>query len=210
MRVYLDHNATTQIRPAAKAAVALALELTGNASSVHRSGRAARKLVEAAREQVSALLGVGPAGVVFTSGGTEANNLAVGQARFKSLVISPIEQESVRVAAESLPIPVFQLAINDAGLIDLEALKDTLAEAPAPALVAVMLAALGLDFMTAMSGAASALANVGPGLGDIIGPAGTYAPLPDAAKWLLAGGMLLGRLELFTVIVLFSPSFWRG
>ena len=77
-------------------------------------------------------------------------------------------------------------------------------------LVVVMLAALGLDFITAMSGAASALANVGPGLGDIIGPSGTYAPLPDAAKWLLSAAMLLGRLEFFTVLALFTSRFWQG
>ena len=69
---------------------------------------------------------------------------------------------------------------------------------------------LGLDFLTAVSGAATAISNVGPGLGDIIGPVGTFQPLPDAAKWLLSGGMLLGRLELFTVLVLFMPTFWRG
>lgn len=77
-------------------------------------------------------------------------------------------------------------------------------------LVALILAAMGLDFITALSGAASALANVGPGLGDIIGPAGTYAPLPDAAKWLLSIAMLLGRLEFFTVLALFTSRFWQG
>lgn len=77
-------------------------------------------------------------------------------------------------------------------------------------LLAVALAALGLDFTTALSGAASAVSNVGPGLGDTIGPAGTYSSLPDAAKWLLALGMLLGRLELYTVLVLVLPRFWRG
>lgn len=77
-------------------------------------------------------------------------------------------------------------------------------------LLAIALAALGLDFITAFSGAASAVSNVGPGLGATIGPAGTYAPLPDAAKWLLALGMLLGRLELYTVLVLVLPRFWRG
>jgi len=54
------------------------------------------------------------------------------------------------------------------------------------------------------------MANVGPGLGDIIGPAGNFAPLPGAAKWLLAFAMLLGRLEVFTVLVFFLPSFWRA
>lgn len=67
----------------------------------------------------------------------------------------------------------------------------------------------GLDFITAMSGAATSISNVGPGMGDIIGPSGNFGPLPDTAKWLLCGGMLLGRLELFTVLVLFTPNFWR-
>ncbi len=78
------------------------------------------------------------------------------------------------------------------------------------AMLAAALGFVGLDFITAVSAAASAIANVGPGLGEIVGPAGTYAPLPDEAKWLLSAGMLLGRLELFTVLVLLSRSFWRG
>ena len=78
------------------------------------------------------------------------------------------------------------------------------------ALLAAGLGFLGLDFITSVSGAASAIANVGPGLGIIIGPAGTYGSLPEEAKWLLCAGMLLGRLELFTVLVLLSRSFWRG
>jgi trk system potassium uptake protein TrkH len=71
------------------------------------------------------------------------------------------------------------------------------------------LASLGLDFVTAFSGAATALANVGPGLGDTIGPAGNFSTLPDAAKWLLSAGMLLGRLEFLTLLVALSPMFWR-
>jgi trk system potassium uptake protein len=76
--------------------------------------------------------------------------------------------------------------------------------------IALGLAALDLDWITSLSGAATAVGNVGPGLGEIIGPAGNFASLPDGAKWLLAFGMLLGRLELFTVIVLLAPRFWRG
>ncbi|UTW55498.1 TrkH family potassium uptake protein [Kordiimonas sp. SCSIO 12610] len=68
----------------------------------------------------------------------------------------------------------------------------------------------GVDWVTAFSGVGTALANVGPGLGDIIGPAGTFKPLPDTAKWLLSFTMLIGRLELFAVLVLFTPTFWRG
>lgn len=74
----------------------------------------------------------------------------------------------------------------------------------------VILGVLGLDYITAISGAATAVANVGPGLGPIIGPAGTFQPLSDAAKLVLAAGMLLGRLELFTIIVLFTRAYWRG
>jgi trk system potassium uptake protein TrkH len=78
------------------------------------------------------------------------------------------------------------------------------------AALALGLGMLGLDFLTAISAAATAIANVGPGLGPIVGPSGTFQSLPDAAKWLLSAGMLLGRLELFTVLVLFSRTFWRG
>jgi trk system potassium uptake protein TrkH len=74
--------------------------------------------------------------------------------------------------------------------------------------LSVALAAIGLDTLTAVSGAATALANVGPGLGHIIGPVGTFAPLPDSAKWLLSLGMLLGRLEMMTLLVLLVPAFW--
>ena len=71
-------------------------------------------------------------------------------------------------------------------------------------------AAFNLDLVTAFSSVAQALGNIGPGLGPIIGPAGNYASLPDGAKWLLAIAMMIGRLELLTVLVLFSPTFWRG
>lgn len=76
--------------------------------------------------------------------------------------------------------------------------------------LAILLRLTGLDVVTALSGAGSAISNVGPGLGAVIGPAGTYNTLNDPAKWLLAAGMLLGRLELFTVLVIFMPQFWRN
>jgi trk system potassium uptake protein TrkH len=78
------------------------------------------------------------------------------------------------------------------------------------AVVASILALLGLDLTTSLSGAATALANVGPGLGDTIGPAGNFQTLPDPAKWVLMVAMLLGRLELLSVFVMFSPHFWRS
>lgn len=77
-------------------------------------------------------------------------------------------------------------------------------------LLALFLSALGLDFITSVSSAATAIANVGPALGDIAGPKGNFSTFPDSAKWVLSLGMLLGRLELFTVLVLLWPRFWRG
>lgn len=76
--------------------------------------------------------------------------------------------------------------------------------------IAVILAFTGLDMVTSISGAATAVMNVGPGMGDIIGPAGNFSSLSDIAKWALSAGMLLGRLEFLTIIVLFTPAFWRA
>ena len=75
--------------------------------------------------------------------------------------------------------------------------------------IALGLTLVGLDWITALTGAATAVCNVGPGLGPIIGPAGNFSTLPDAAKWLLTIGMLLGRLEILTVLVLFTKAFWK-
>lgn len=76
-------------------------------------------------------------------------------------------------------------------------------------LIALALAMTGLDVMTSLSGAATSISNVGPGLGEVIGPTGNFQPLSDTAKWILCGGMILGRLEIFTIIVLLLPNFWR-
>jgi trk system potassium uptake protein TrkH len=75
--------------------------------------------------------------------------------------------------------------------------------------MSVALGLTGLDFVTSVSGASAALANIGPGLGDVIGPSGTYTSLNDTAKWILSAGMLIGRLELFAVYAIFTISFWR-
>ena len=77
-------------------------------------------------------------------------------------------------------------------------------------IITVLLSLSGLDFITAISGAATSISNVGPGLGSIIGPNGNFSSLPDISKWILAVGMILGRLELFAILVLFLPSFWRN
>ncbi len=76
--------------------------------------------------------------------------------------------------------------------------------------LSLLLTFTGLEPLTALSSAATAIANVGPGLGAQVGPAGNFADIPDTAKWLMAGGMLIGRLELFTVLILFSRIFWRS
>jgi len=73
-----------------------------------------------------------------------------------------------------------------------------------------LLSLTGLDFITSISGAATSISNVGPGLGSIIGPNGNFSSLPDISKWILSLGMILGRLELFAILVLFLPSFWRN
>ena len=77
-------------------------------------------------------------------------------------------------------------------------------------ILSALLSLTGLDFITALSGAATSISNVGPGLGPIIGPNGDFSSLPDISKWILSVGMILGRLELFAILVLFLPSFWNN
>jgi len=77
-------------------------------------------------------------------------------------------------------------------------------------LITAFLSLSGLDFVTSISGAATSISNVGPGLGSIIGPSGNFSSLPEISKWILSLGMILGRLELFAILVLFLPSFWRN
>jgi cysteine desulfurase len=133
--VYLDYNATTPVRPAVATAIADALATVGNPSSVHGFGRAARARLETAREQVAALVGARPAQVVFTSGGTESNNLALTGTRRERVLVSAIEHDSVLKATTAETIPV-----DGRGLVDLAALERLLMGLTEPALVAVMLA----------------------------------------------------------------------
>ena len=74
----------------------------------------------------------------------------------------------------------------------------------------MLLAAAGNDVVTSFSAAATTMANVGPGIGDVIGPTGNFAALTDESKWVLCATMLLGRLEIFTMLLLFTPAFWRA
>ncbi|WP_421998092.1 cysteine desulfurase family protein [Reyranella sp.] len=134
--VYLDHNATSPLRPAAFDAMVEALRTGGNPSAVHAAGRRARGLVEAARRQVAALVGALPAEIVFTSGGTEANNMALAGAGRRRLLVSAIEHESVLKAAPEGTV----VAVDGDGVVDLAALERALAASDAPTLVSVMFA----------------------------------------------------------------------
>src|SRR5438093_8494819 len=150
-RAYLDWNATAPLRPQARAAVLEACELTGNPSSVHAEGRAARAIVERAREQLAALVGAQARRVIFTSGATEANMLAltprieVGGDRHPRdlLLISAIEHPSVRCGGRFSPQSVGEIPVTARGTIDLAALECRLAElsrAGNRVLVSIMLA----------------------------------------------------------------------
>src|SRR3984893_17660794 len=133
---YLDWNATAPLRPEAAAAFAATLEHCGNPSSVHRWGRAARQTVERAREAVAALGGADPERVVFVSGRTEANHLALlGNGRERVLV-SAIEHNSLLQAVPSAE----RIAVDTNGIVDLADLDRRLAADPRPALGSVMLA----------------------------------------------------------------------
>ncbi len=146
-RVYFDWNATAPLRAQAAAAMSAALGLTGNASSVHAEGRAARRLVEDARAAVAALAGAAPKNVTFTSGATEANMLALTPAieaggrrePRDQLFVSAIEHPSVRSGGRFPAEMVEELPVAAAGVVDLAALAHRLEKAERP-LVSVMLA----------------------------------------------------------------------
>ena len=137
--VYLDYNATAPLRPEAAAALEEALRETGNPSSVHAFGRRARRRVEDAREAVAALVGARPAGVIFTSGGSEANNLALSGLPAGRILVSTVEHDSVLQAAPGAR----RLPVDAEGRVELDALAAALEEddgAGGPALISVMLA----------------------------------------------------------------------
>jgi len=145
-RVYLDWNATTPLRPEARQAMAAAWDLAGNPSSVHAEGRQARRLVEGARAAISGAVGARPQDLVFTSGGTEANALAltpglrrgVGEPA-QRLLVSAIEHTSVLSGGRFPPEAIGTIQVTGSGLIDIDHLRRLLAVGR-PALVSVMLA----------------------------------------------------------------------
>jgi cysteine desulfurase len=145
-RVYLDWNATTPLRDEARRAMFDAFDLPGNASSVHAEGREARRWIEAARAAIANAVGASPRNVVFTSGGTEANALALapglkrdGAPAVERLVVSAIEHASVLSGGRFPPSAIASLKVSRDGLVDLDHLRDLL-RGGSPALVSIMLA----------------------------------------------------------------------
>ncbi|NJM30353.1 MAG: cysteine desulfurase [Rhizobiales bacterium] len=139
MRTYLDHNATSPLRREAKAAMLAALEAGGNASSIHFEGRSARKFVDDARETIARAVGAIAPMVIFTSGGTEANNLAIKGAGAERFLLSAIEHPSVIEAARATGKPVDFIPADLSGTIIPESLPSLLKRGP-NTLVSVMLA----------------------------------------------------------------------
>jgi cysteine desulfurase len=141
MSQYLDYNATAPARPEVGEAVADALALAGNPSSVHEAGRRARACVEEARDQVAALAGTAPANVVFTGSGSEANNLALSGPRPARILASAIEHPSILRPAAERPGGFALVPVDGDGVVDLDALRALLADdTGSPALVTVMMA----------------------------------------------------------------------
>ena len=146
--IYADHNATTPLRPEARAAMLAALDLGANPSSVHRAGREARRMLEAARKHVALAIGGAAQDIVFTSGGTEASALALhGLARQlgskATLLVTGLEHSAVTDNAKACGLPVRQIAVTPDGIIDLAALETTLGdwtEADGTPVLALMLA----------------------------------------------------------------------
>jgi cysteine desulfurase len=172
-RVYLDFNATAPLRASARAAALEALDRCGNPSSVHAEGRGAHRMVEAAREQVAALVGADPRNVTFVSGGTEANMLALsprtgsGRGACQRLLISAIEHPSVLAGGRFAAEAVEKVPVTAEGLIDLATLQHRLAA----------LAAEGVRPLVSLM-----LAN---------NETGVVQPIAEAARLVHAGGGLL-------------------
>ena len=147
MRIYLDHNATSPLRTSVKEALINRLGAPLNPSSVHQEGRQGRKVIEAAREKVAALVGADPKAVVFTSGGTEANNMALSprvqfgsEVRvFNALFVSAVEHPCILAGGRFSKEQINHLPVDESGIVDLERAAALLADIEAP-FVSVMLA----------------------------------------------------------------------
>ena len=207
MRVYLDYNATAPVRPEVRRAVEPLLfgpvdaGAFGNASSVHWAGQAARRALEGARAQVAARLGRKASSIIFTSGGSEANNLALRgillhpSVRRPRLVISAVEHPAVRVPAHSLRaagVDVVEVGVDDQGRLDLDRLSDALAQPTT--LVSVMAVnnetgvMLPIDEVVHRAHAAEALVHV-----DAVQAAGRLS-LPETADLITLSGHKIGGM----------------
>ena len=138
--IYLDYNATAPIKPEVVTAVSETMMLAGNPSSVHGFGRDVRKRIEDAREQIAALIGCSPPELVFTAGGTEANNTALSGAGRRVLIVSAIEHPAVLRTAEAVAGEHIVLPVDGDGLLDMASLDKALAAHGPEALVSVMVA----------------------------------------------------------------------
>jgi len=136
VHAYLDYNATAPIWPQVTAATADAMNACGNPSSVHASGRNARRLVEDAREKVAELVNTKPSQIIFTSSGTEANNMALSQVQDGLAIVSAIEHLSVLKVHEASKL----VQVNPNGVIELDHLQSLLKECPQGSIISIMLA----------------------------------------------------------------------
>ena len=134
-RIYLDYNATAPMRLEVRRRMIDAFDIIGNPSSVHIEGRRSRRLIDQVRENMAHALGCHPESIIFTSGGTEANNTLLHGLSFTRCVVSTIEHDSI---LNAIPDAIY-CPVLSTGIVDLKALDGLLNEIPAPALVSIML-----------------------------------------------------------------------
>jgi cysteine desulfurase len=207
--IYLDHNATSPLRPEAAAAVTRASEIGGNPSSVHARGRAARAVVEEAREAVAKLAGARAQDVIFTSGGTEANALALygavygaleAEARITRIFVSAIEHPAVLANAAAIAervagVRMAEIPVTADGIVDVEALRVMLREGKGRTLVCVMAANNETGVVQPLDQIAKHVRDAGALLlVDAVQAAGKI-PLAFDADYLVMSGHKIGALE---------------
>lgn len=139
-RVFLDYNATAPIKAEVITAMAEAMKIGGNPSSVHEHGRSARKMVEDARLSLAALVDAQSNEIVFTAGGTEANNLALRGSGAASVIHAPSEHDSVLAATQAAELPFMLVPVDQDGILQLDALELALQALPSPAILSIMIA----------------------------------------------------------------------
>lgn len=138
--IYLDHNATSPVKPEVRAEMMRVMEIGGNPSSVHAVGRAARAILEKSRETIARQVNCRPGQVIFTGGGTEANNIAVRATGMDHIILSATEHDSILNIKDNFPGRVDVLAVDDRGHVSPDELRQMLADAPGRTLVSIMLA----------------------------------------------------------------------